>query len=65
MGVRTFLQNRFMAAQAYLQAWTDYSSKVAQAASRPTNETAAAIAPLPPARDLELEAIGEIIQGNG
>ncbi len=60
MGVRTFLQNRFTAAQAYLREWAAYSNKLARAAS-PTNEPAAALPP--PARDLELEAIGEIIQG--
>jgi len=53
MGVQTFYANRFTAAQQYLQAWTNYS-KAAQ------NGGAAAV---PPARDLELEAIGEILQG--
>jgi imidazolonepropionase-like amidohydrolase len=48
MGVRTFYENRFTAAQQYLQAWDNFH--------RNTNS-------LPPRRDLELEAIGEIIQG--
>jgi len=47
MGVRTFLANRFTAAQAYLRAWENYRSNGG----------------FPPRRDLELEAIGEIIQG--
>jgi imidazolonepropionase-like amidohydrolase len=49
MGVRTFIANRFTAARQYLDAL--------EAAARPgaTN--------LPPRRDLELEALGEIIQG--
>jgi N-acetylglucosamine-6-phosphate deacetylase len=49
MGVRTFYENRFTAAQQYLQAWTDYRKNG-------TNG-------VPPRRDLELEAIGEILQG--
>jgi N-acetylglucosamine-6-phosphate deacetylase len=47
MGVRTFYENRFTAAQQYLKAWDNY---------RKTGG-------LPPRRDLELEAIGEILQG--
>ncbi|HLP77046.1 MAG TPA: amidohydrolase family protein [Candidatus Paceibacterota bacterium] len=50
MGVRTFIQNRFVAAQEYLKAWEDF---------RKRNDSMA----LPPRRDLELEAIGEILQG--
>jgi imidazolonepropionase-like amidohydrolase len=47
MGVRTFIANRFTAAQEYL-------AKAEQASRLST---------LPPRRDLELEAIGEILQG--
>ncbi|EEF59759.1 amidohydrolase family protein [Pedosphaera parvula] len=47
MGVETFFANRFTAAQQYLKAWADYKKSGG----------------LPPRRDLELEAIGEIIQG--
>ena len=47
MGVRTFIANRFTAAR-------DYLAKVEQASRLST---------LPPRRDLELEAIGEILQG--
>jgi len=47
MGVRTFIANRFTAAREYL-------AKVGQASRLST---------LPPRRDLELEAIGEILQG--
>ena len=47
MGVRTFLANRFTAAKEYL-------AKVREASRLST---------LPPRRDLELEAIGEIIEG--
>ncbi len=48
MGVRTFFVNRFTAAQQYLQEWEQYQK----------NRLG-----VPPRRDLELEAIGEIIQG--
>jgi imidazolonepropionase-like amidohydrolase len=47
MGVRTFIANRFIAAQEYLKKWEDYQKSGG----------------LAPRRDLELEAIGEIIQG--
>lgn len=47
MGVRTFIANRFVAAQQYLKAKADYKINGG----------------VPPRRDLELEAIGEIIQG--
>ena len=47
MGVQTMLANRFIAAQQYLKAWADYKKSGG----------------VPPRRDLELEAIGEIIQG--
>ncbi len=47
MGVRTFYANRFTAAQQYLKAWADYRKSGGP----------------PPRRDLELEAIGEILQG--
>ena len=47
MGVRTFIANRFIAAQQYLKEWDDYKK----------------IGGLPPRRDLELEALGEILSG--
>jgi imidazolonepropionase-like amidohydrolase len=47
MGVRTFIENRFTAAQEYLAGWDKYKKSGG----------------VPPRRDLELEAIGEIIQG--
>ncbi len=47
MGVRTFFANRFTAAQEYLAAWEAYRKNGGKA----------------PRRNLELEALGEIIQG--
>jgi len=47
MGVRTFHANRFTAAQQYLQHWEAFQKNGGS----------------PPRRDLELETIGEIIQG--
>jgi imidazolonepropionase-like amidohydrolase len=47
MGVRTFIANRFTAAQEYLAEWDKYRKSGGVA----------------PRRDLELEAIGEILQG--
>ncbi|MFO1512310.1 MAG: amidohydrolase family protein [Verrucomicrobiota bacterium] len=46
-GVPTFHRNRFTAAQQYLHEWQEFRSKGG----------------VPPRRDLELEAIGEIIEG--
>jgi imidazolonepropionase-like amidohydrolase len=59
-GVPTFYRNRFTAAQQYLQAWSDYEEGSAGALRRPD---AAARRPHPPRRDLELETLGEIIEG--
>ena len=47
MGVRTFMANRFMAAREYLRAWQEFRVKGG----------------VPPRRDLELEALGEILEG--
>src|SRR6201982_4194650 len=47
MCVRTFYATRFTAAQEYLKAWDDYKKKGG----------------LPPRRDLELEAVVQILQG--
>jgi N-acetylglucosamine-6-phosphate deacetylase len=47
MGVPAFHENRFTAAQQYLQAWKDFNAKGG----------------VPPRRNLELEALGEIIEG--
>jgi imidazolonepropionase-like amidohydrolase len=55
MGVRAFIANRFTAARQYLADWDAY---------RKAAGTSAAAGRVPPRRDLELEAIGEIIQGN-
>jgi imidazolonepropionase-like amidohydrolase len=46
-GVPTFYRNRFTAAQQYLKAWADFKTKGG----------------IPPRRDLELETLGEIIEG--
>ena len=47
MGVPTFMANRFLAAQQYLSDWEKYKREGG----------------LPPKRNLELEAIGEILEG--
>ncbi|HAM72750.1 MAG TPA: hypothetical protein DCM86_14000 [Verrucomicrobiales bacterium] len=47
MGVRTFYVNRFSAARQYLEAWREYRARGGA----------------PPRRDLELEALGEILEG--
>src|SRR5262249_51827002 len=47
MGVQTFFANRFTAAQQYLKEWAEYK--------KPGSP--------PPRRDLELEGLGEILEG--
>jgi imidazolonepropionase-like amidohydrolase len=47
MGVRTFMANRFIAARAYLKSWQEFRAKGG----------------VPPRRDLELETLGEILEG--
>jgi imidazolonepropionase-like amidohydrolase len=54
MGVRTFIANRFIAAQQYLAKWEKYNKAGG-------NGSSAQAGPVP-RRDLELEAIGEILQ---
>ncbi len=53
MGVQAFYDNRFTAARQYLKAWDDFNKSA----------RGGPVAPVPPARDLELEALGEILQG--
>ena len=52
MGVPPFYVNRFTAAQRYLKEWEAFRNRDVNGKDLP-----------PPRRDLELEAIGEIIQG--
>ncbi|MFN7141061.1 MAG: amidohydrolase family protein, partial [Limisphaerales bacterium] len=47
MGVKTFINNRFVAGQQYIREWEQFRSKGGT----------------PPRRDLELETIAEILQG--
>jgi N-acetylglucosamine-6-phosphate deacetylase len=66
MGVQTFIANRFVAAQEYLKEWKDYSNQVEQASSlrvSTNSNTGKMPVPLAPRRDLELEALGEVLQG--
>ena len=53
MGVRTLLANRFTAAREYLEQWDDYKKAGAGDAS----------GRVAPRRNLELEALGEVLQG--
>jgi len=62
MGVRTFIANRFTAAQEYLAEWEAYRKAVASSETG-TGGTDGRPAPVPPRRDLELEALGEVLQG--
>ncbi|MDB6059560.1 MAG: amidohydrolase [Verrucomicrobiales bacterium] len=59
MGVETFIGNRFIAAQRYLKQWDDYKGTSADGSPKSKSDAAK----IPPRRDLELEAIVEILQG--
>ena len=62
MGVRTFLANRFTAAQRYLAEWEDYKH-AERSFLRAPHSALHTLHPVPPRRDLELEALAEILQG--
>ncbi len=57
MGVPSFMANRFTVAKQYLAEWGEFHKK--EAAARISGATL----PVPPRRDLELETIGELIEG--
>ena len=68
MGVPAFMANRFTAAQQYVKVWEDYRaatnaggqvSRLSPPAKKPETDAT----PVPPRRDLEMEAIGEILAG--
>jgi imidazolonepropionase-like amidohydrolase len=56
MGVRAFIENRFVAARQYLESWENFErAKTEWTAGKPS--------PLPPRRDLEMEALAETLKG--
>jgi imidazolonepropionase-like amidohydrolase len=75
MGVRTFLANRFTAAREYLAEWDAYRKATNSAlltapkhngdepSAIPHSALRAPHSAVPPRRDLELETLGEILQG--
>ncbi len=68
MGVPTFHENRFLAAQQYLKSWEDYrqaTNRVGQASRLSPSEKklATGATPVLPRRNLELETLGEFIEG--
>jgi imidazolonepropionase-like amidohydrolase len=68
MGVRTFIANRFTAAKAYLKEWEAFNkmgtnNPPTSPPGAPQEKAGAKGASVAPRRDLELEALGEIIQG--
>ncbi|MBI4327279.1 MAG: amidohydrolase family protein [Chloroflexi bacterium] len=70
MGVRTFIANRFMAAQQYLKEWEACQKSTPEAGATatvpkdsPTAVATSATPAVPPRRDLELEALAEVLQG--
>jgi imidazolonepropionase-like amidohydrolase len=62
-GVPTFYRNRFTAAQQYLVAQASSLGSNAENSGKMPGQTGETPVPLPLRRDLELEAIGEILEG--
>lgn len=56
MGVEVSIRNAFLEAKAYKKEWDDYEAKVKALPPR-------AERPLPPARNLQMEALKEILEG--
>jgi imidazolonepropionase-like amidohydrolase len=63
MGVPAFIANRFIAARLYLAEWEAYEKASEPSGRRSNHDSVEAPAMLPPRRDLELEALGEILRG--
>jgi imidazolonepropionase-like amidohydrolase len=64
MGVEVSIRNAFLEAKAYKKEWDDYETAIkANSAKKPAKNAPAAPAPLAPRRDLQLEALKEILEG--
>ncbi|MCI0651911.1 MAG: amidohydrolase family protein [Planctomycetes bacterium] len=62
MGVEQLIRDRFLAAKAYAREWAEFRAAEREAAEGPAGAGGAA-APAAPRRDLELDALVEILEG--
>lgn len=64
MGVEVSLRNAFLEAKAYKKSWDDYEALVkAAGAKKPAKNAPAPALPLAPRKDLQMEALKEILEG--
>jgi imidazolonepropionase-like amidohydrolase len=62
MGVEVSIRNAFLEAKAYKKEWDDYNASL-KAAGKPAKGGAAPAVPLPPRKDLQMEALKEVLEG--
>jgi imidazolonepropionase-like amidohydrolase len=64
MGVEVSLRNAFLEAKAYKKSWDDYEAALKSAsAKKPAKNAPAAAPPMAPRKDLQMEALKEILEG--
>ncbi len=64
MGVEVSIRNAFLEAKAYKKSWDDYEAAVkAASAKKPAKGAPAAALPVAPRRDLQMEALKEVLEG--
>jgi len=64
MGVEVSIRNAFLEAKAYKKSWDDYEAAVkAASAKKPAKGTPAAALPVAPRKDLQMEALKEVLEG--
>lgn len=64
MGVEVSIRNAFLEAKAYKKSWDDYDAAVkAAAAKKPAKGAAPAPLPMAPRKDLQMEALKEVLEG--
>jgi imidazolonepropionase-like amidohydrolase len=64
MGVEVSIRNAFLEAKAYKKEWDDYEAAVkAASAKKPAKGAPAPALPMPPRKDLQMEALKEVLEG--
>jgi imidazolonepropionase-like amidohydrolase len=63
MGVEVSIRNAFLEAKAYKKEWDDYEAAVKAASARKPGKGAAAPQPVAPRKDLQMEALKEVLEG--
>lgn len=64
MGVEVSIRNAFLEAKAYKKEWDDYEAAVkAASGKKPVKGAPAPALPMPPRKDLQMEALKEVLEG--